>query len=319
MALAKVVNKKLIQKPGLRLESLDSGALELLLVSSRTISALWVGNPLSHYEQLCLKSFLPHGYRVQLFTYDEQILSPDGVERVDAREILGERYIFENHRYPGTFTFFSNLFRYVLLFQEDTLWIDADIFCLSDSLPNDEYLFGLISDNELNTAVLAAPQGSEFLQRMIDETLKFDPTKIIWGQTGPKLLQRVVNEFNLLNLAQSVNVFYPIHYREVWKLFDPESREEISERVAKSTCIHLWNEYFRRAPLPIKQYAPPVQSFLGEKFTELDIDLSGIPVLENDWARDTWQHILNPHVPLKQKLKNKIHWELTKLRTDETY
>ena len=43
------------------------------------IGTLWVGKELSWLEQLCLASFVDHGHRVKLFTYDKVQNVPDGV------------------------------------------------------------------------------------------------------------------------------------------------------------------------------------------------------------------------------------------------
>lgn len=41
------------------------------------------------------------------------------------------------------------------------------------------------------------------------------------GDLGPKLITRIVREQNLGHRAQQRRAFYPVEFKDVWKLFDP--------------------------------------------------------------------------------------------------
>lgn len=49
-----------------------------MMGTTPSVSALWIGNALSPYEDLCLSSFVQAGYEVQLFTYDPELDVPQG-------------------------------------------------------------------------------------------------------------------------------------------------------------------------------------------------------------------------------------------------
>ena len=286
-------------------------------MSEQTISSMWVGNPLSHYEQMCLKSFARNGFEIELYCYDSTLSIPEGVVRRDAREIFNEDEVFENKKYPGTYSFFANLFRYKLLSMKETIWVDADVLCLANQVPRSEYLFGYENSDLVNNAVLSAPKDSRLIERLIVEANAFEQDKIIWGQTGPKLLNKIVKDLDLSDLALPQVAFYPIHYRDVWMLFDPHSVEEVEQIVASSTFLHLWNEYLRRAPIQLKSMAPPRNSYLGKKLDDLEIDVAHLEIVDENWARDTWQHVLNPPVSFQQKIVNKLRWEISKLKSSK--
>ena len=44
------------------------------------IRSLWIGGALSRLERVCLTSFLRAGHKVYLYTYDEVLNIPEGVE-----------------------------------------------------------------------------------------------------------------------------------------------------------------------------------------------------------------------------------------------
>jgi hypothetical protein len=74
-------------------------------------------------------------------------------------------------------------------------------------------------------------------------------------------------------LAQSVQPWaaaYPVRTTEVAKLFLPEHREELEDRVAGADFVHLWNQIWRRVRIP-KEFGPPEGSFLDSMFRSFGI------------------------------------------------
>jgi hypothetical protein len=118
---------------------------------------------ISPYEHLCLLSFARKGYAVNLFTYDCNCSMPDFVAVRDASEIIPEHNVFENAHEKGSFSMFSNLFRYHLLSRIDTTWIDTDVILLADALPSGHFLYGFQDDcrKTVNGAILKAPHSSK--------------------------------------------------------------------------------------------------------------------------------------------------------------
>lgn len=114
---------------------------------SEIVHALWIGEHLSPIEQLCIHSFLRHGYTFHLWVYHTVLGVPEQVHINDANEILSEDKIF---RYKHTNQFghgkgslagFSDIFRYKLLYDKGGIWVDMDITCLKAIDIEGEYLF----------------------------------------------------------------------------------------------------------------------------------------------------------------------------------
>jgi hypothetical protein len=254
-----------------------------MVATSPPVSALWIGKTMGPYEHLCLSSFARAGYRVQVFTYEPDLIVPDGTEWCDARDVLPESMVFENHSQPGTFAAFSNLFRYRLLQLQETTWIDTDVMLVADSLPDGPYLFGFEDPGYVNGAILRAPMSSPFLAYLFDTSTAIEPAEIVWGQVGPKLITEAITRFDLDALVQPADVLYPVHYRDVGMLFDPAQLEVVQERLEHASTLHLWNEILRRGG-PVKQVRPPRGSWLAHAFDSSEIDFGSRFEHDVDWV-----------------------------------
>ena len=272
-----------------------------------SISALWIGGRLSPYETLSLKSFLDYGHEVDLYTYDSQLDAPEGIVLRDANEVVNARSVFENPNHKGTWAGFSNIFRYELLRSRPTIWVDTDVVALGPKISSTHgFVFGWESPEYLNGAVLGGPMGSDFTERLVDEALQIDRHTFQWGDLGPKLVTRVVHELGLESYAQRQHAFYPIGFRDVWMLFDPESREDVEAAVSGSEVLHWWNEALRRAPSNVKEFLPPKGSFFAALFEEHGALSPEMPRLQDDWSRQKWKKRIQQGPSLPERLWGRI-------------
>src|SRR5262245_44909746 len=97
------------------------------------VQSMWIGPTLPALQQLCIRSFLAHGHTYHLYTFEDVAGIPDGTVVCDASTILPEQSIF---RYQegfgkGSYSAFSNLFRYKLILERGGWWVDTDIACLT--------------------------------------------------------------------------------------------------------------------------------------------------------------------------------------------
>lgn len=256
------------------------------------VSSLWVGNEVSPYELACLLSFASHGYKVRIYSYDHSLILPAEIERFDAREIMPENSVWKT---PGSsgFAGFSDQFRYELLANEKTLWIDTDMVAMDNALsPSNEYLFGWESDDFINTAVLGLPHDSDLLFQLREMSRSVDLETYSWGQIGPRLLTKIVQELSLQDLALPKSAFYEIGYRHSWKFFHPRQTAFVEGATANSMGVHLWNEFLTRYSSDIKKMAPHPQSFLGRKWRELGISTSGMPIISPGKMKRRWARML---------------------------
>ena len=100
------------------------------IVSSRKnqVQSLWIGGDLSTMERLSAQSFIKQGEEYHLYTYGDVGNIPPGVVVCDANEILDESEIFTYKN--GSYSAFSNLFRFTLLEKCGGYWADTDLICV---------------------------------------------------------------------------------------------------------------------------------------------------------------------------------------------
>jgi hypothetical protein len=224
-------------------------------VAGPIIQGLWIGDRLSAMERCSVASFLAHGHRYHLYTYGPVAGVPVGAELRDANEILSRDRIFkykEHDSYAG----FANLFRYKLLHDRGGWWVDTDVICLRPF----DFARGHVFAAErrwrsvwprwqVNNCIIKAPAGSAIMRAAFDEANTRDPVTLRWGDTGPRLLDRLVARLGHRADVAPPRTFCPIDH---WRWRDALRSGPIGRaRAALATvrgphAIHLWNEWWRR-------------------------------------------------------------------------
>lgn len=207
---------------------------------------LWVGRPLTLMEKFCLSSFVKMGHSITIFLYDMNIEVPNGVTKINAREILPKESIFTIN---NTYGAFSDIFRYNMILKTDLCWTDVDNICLKENWEFDDYIFGIQGVDKNMEKIVACgilhfPKDSIILKDLIDISMNIDKKKIKWGDIGPFLVTKKINEYNILNKAQNINTFYPINYLN-WKTMwntDEKSLNFVMTNIKNSHSIQLWNQ-----------------------------------------------------------------------------
>lgn len=218
--------------------------------------AFWHGGELSPYEGVCLRSFVENGHVFRLYSYNANLAVPAGVELCDAGEILKPNKWLEQ----GRFALFSDLFRYKLLYEKGGWWVDTDVVCLSNSIPEQEFFFAWEDDERINGAILHFPALSPIMRHCFDISVDIGDSGS-WGIIGPDLLTKTLTEFNLAGRALRAKYAYPVHWRDACDLLLQEQCTEIDKRCEEAWFLHLWNEVFRRKRIH-KWALPPRDSFL---------------------------------------------------------
>ena len=180
----------------------------------------------------------------------------------DAAELFdqSEYFTYKKGRGAGSHAAFSNLFRYKLLAERGGWWVDTDIICLSDEIPNFDEFFALEKEDIVNGAVLFFQRADSLMLECFDEALRIgnDPR---WGEIGPRLVTRKAKESERLKNAQPSVTCYPVHHSEALDLLRPAQCKALAERIRYSFFLHLWNEVFRRVHVA-KTMLPPRGSLL---------------------------------------------------------
>jgi hypothetical protein len=244
--------------------------------NANVIRMFWHGAALSSYERLSIASFLKHGHRVEVFSYNELIL-PDGAVRVDASTVLPESEVFA-YRHgtgKGSVSAFSNLFRYKMLHDLGGIWADCDVLCLRSMHSLPVACVAWEDSTSVNSGVMRFPPGHALPGELYRQAAALGKD-IVWGQIGPQLLTRLLPQFPDVEIL-SKQSFYPVHWREAWRLVQAGEYDYCAGAAEGSYAVHWWNEIFRRIGIS-KEKLPPRGSFLEHHASDiLDGDIDAWP------------------------------------------
>jgi hypothetical protein len=209
-----------------------------------TMQGLWVGPRLSTMEQLSIASFLAHGHPYHLYVYEDVTGVPAGAEVKDANEILPASRIFR-YANGGSYAGFSNLFRYQLLRDRGNWWVDLDMVCLRPF----DFADPIVISSErvadgcrfVNCGALKFPAGSPAMEAACTICTGKDPDSLVFGETGPSLMEWLVERHSLEAAVQEPEVFCPIPCEQFDELMKPDGRIP-----GGAYAVHLWHEIWRQ-------------------------------------------------------------------------
>jgi len=209
------------------------------------VQGLWIGPELSVMERMSIASFLAHGHEYHLYVYDDVQGVPPGAVVCDAGEILPASMIFQ-YKHSKSYAGFANFFRYQLLLNKGGWWVDADVVCLKPFAFSDEHVFASEEHKGLriaNNGIIKAPAASEVMAYACEVCRAKDPAQLMWGETGPRLLDAAIRLFSLERYTVPHQFFCPLGFEEWVKVLDPDADPLPGEA---SYAVHLWNEMWRR-------------------------------------------------------------------------
>jgi hypothetical protein len=230
------------------------------------VQSLWIGAALPEVQRLSISSFLAHGHPYHLYAYGEIDSMPQGATLCDASAVLPRDSIFcyQEGFGKGSYSAFSNLFRYKLLFERGGWWVDTDVVCLKEFTFDDPFVFSTEHDSDFTiqcaTCVFKSPARSPFLEYCIDVVASKDTKTLQWGEIGPRLLDEAVRRFELGGHRLPVDAFNPINYFEFGTII--ESGFDMS-RLANSHAVHLWNQMWKHQNTD-PAVAAPADSLYGQ-------------------------------------------------------
>lgn len=228
---------------------------------SQSFNTFWQGGELPPLEWSCLESFVANGHRLRLFSFD-RITVPSGVFLESAYNIAKKEDLF---LFEDSFSAYSNIFRYKFLLESGGWWIDSDVYCLTDDVPDCRYAWAHEDVRLINGAILKFPQGDRSLEGIKDEALRINAGIQFWGELGPNLLTKHLSELASEDHFGSRRSFYPIHWIESFLFWLPEARTIIEQRIKTAHFVHLWSSVLRRYGIDVKR-AVPAHSFLAQLY-----------------------------------------------------
>ncbi|MDO8980243.1 MAG: glycosyltransferase [Afipia sp.] len=269
-----------------------------LMKPRQEVRTFWTGPNPSYYEELSLRSAVASGARVLLYTYNKNLTVPEGVELVDAREVLsGPLYQFHHKDGDLSLALHSDLFRYLAIQKFGGWYMDLDIVVMTSELPDDKIYLAYQEDGVANAAVMKFPAQSPIMTAAIDEAMRLLPAAgtvapgADHGIVGPKLITRLSSEYAIDHLVRPKASAYEIHPNEVLMFFDPGQCEAVLGRLVSSDFVHLWNDLWRALRIP-KNLGPPEGSFLDAMFRRYGVDIPQGARLSYEavegWFREFW-------------------------------
>ena len=225
---------------------------------SQIIQSLWIGDKISNVEKLCINSYIKNGHEFHLYAYNKIEGVPKNCVIKSAEEILPEKDVFSYNTGlgKGSYSAFSNYFRYKLLDLKGNWWTDTDIVCLKHIDIKDDFVFASEktkdAESHITSGIIKSTSGSEFSKFCYNFCKEQDKKTLQWGTVGPRLVQQAVKTLDLSSYVKPWRFFNPIGFEQIGMLFD-ETFGEMD--LSTSYTIHLWNEMWRRYNLDKnKQY-----------------------------------------------------------------
>jgi hypothetical protein len=224
------------------------------------IQGFWIGASLPPIQRLSIRSFLEHGHQYHLYAYEEIADVPQGTTLCDASSILPRDTVFcyQDGFGKGSYSAFSNLFRYKLIFEKGGWWVDTDVVCLERFDFSDDFVFATELEDDgtvlLATCVFKSPAGSAYLDQCLGVCYSKNKADLRWSDIGPYLFDETVKTFGLASFQVPVHVFNPIHYFEFADMLKPTFD---ASRLANSNAVHLWNQMWKGHDIdPAKEAHP---------------------------------------------------------------
>ena len=232
-----------------------------LQTQRRSFGTFWSGR-LSAMERACLYSFAAQDQEITLFSYDTIPDVPEGVRIANASDILPQSattaFLYNGRPH---LVHFSDYFRYAMIKKANLAWVDCSAAGGGDWPSN---LFAREPAGTINGAILYT-HDQRLLATLLAETEKLMQKDLTWGETGPVLLQRVLQGAGLEKDAGDHSVYYPVHHDDIGKVLLPQFRDWCDEACQNAVTLHLFNNIFERMGY-WKDMAPPAGSFLHGKF-----------------------------------------------------
>lgn len=165
-----------------------------------TAHMLWVKAPMSRLEYLCMKSFVDHGYRLLVWSYDDSLEIPEKAILRDANKVVDESKLFLNRR--GSYAGFSDYFRYKVLNRFGGLYADTDVIAVrpAQELPKKQFLVTEHTRKKafnryINGNVIYNPNPCKgnVIDLALAYTRRFPKDDVEWAEIGPDLLSAIVH------------------------------------------------------------------------------------------------------------------------------
>lgn len=233
------------------------------------ICALWIGGSLSYMEQLCLQSFLDHGHKVTLYTYEGVKRVQAGIDLADANDISPFRQELRHLR-TGSPALMSDVFRYDLLKKRPgVIWADTDAYCLKPFETDTGFFVGWESEHHVNGGVIGLPADCATLDgllKLVEDPYGIPPwfsgtprakyeaaakagnpvhvSEMPWGVWGPHAVTHMLKETGEVEHAFPTEALYPVPFANR-RVFFKRPMKTLNYITPESYSVHLYGRRVR--------------------------------------------------------------------------
>ena len=198
-------------------------------------------------QQLAIKSFLDHGHDIHLYAYDRIDDVPPGTTLCDATTVFSRDRVFQHKQGfgKGSYSTFSNLFRYKLVLERGGWWVDTDLVCLRPFEFQAAHVFATEMEGDAvltATCAFRCPSGAPFLRHCLETGLARNPDDLKWSEIGPYLFHEAIIRFGLEEHRVPPATFNPIN---TWEFDDILKPDFDMTRLAGSSGLHFWNQVWK--------------------------------------------------------------------------
>jgi hypothetical protein len=271
-------------------------------IGKEEFNSCWFGDRLLPIANMCINSFKAHGFPFNLYIHGSVQDVPEFAQKRDVEPIVRKSELFIAH---GGLETSTEMFIYRFLERFGGWYVDNDVVCNADHVPDVDVAFAEEKPGIINNAVLKFPKHHPAIMDLLSYCATIDPVTAPWGTTGPLALTKIFNEHNLSRYQRKMSDFYPLHWTEAPKVLFPEFTEEILEKTANSPFIHLWGSALREVNFDFKRSLPIPGSYLDLLYkNHLDQHIFDelCPLNENEfrrsvkqYAEQTWNVLLPIH------------------------
>jgi glycosyltransferase involved in cell wall biosynthesis len=206
------------------------------------------------------------GHPVRVWSYSPQkleFLRAQGVEVRSAEDVM-PRGLFERIVAGSEIRYFSDVFRYAVLYEHGGLWMDSDVVLLrpfpyrGDHFFNLQWKSGAKNEHFVCGNVIYAEPHSRHLRNLYELSLErfFSPSGWVFGDAGPKLLSDYIASdagAELRDRVFSPAFFNPIDWTEIDRFDQPIAELADYLNHERVFGIHLWTA--RNNPRPSGEHA----------------------------------------------------------------
>ena len=224
----------------------------------KVVQMLWIDKGKNEIFELACRSWLFHGYKIDLYTDNDKLAHHPGVNHIPYTEILDVD--------TDEILQFSDLFRYKLLYKKGGLWADGDCVLVNDyDFIKEEFIissehtfqtgaFKSIEDKKPNIGILKFPPKHSLMEELIKqiESVPVDSTD---ANQFMKLFQKKLKLKKYSYLTKFIKDpmrFCPLPwwtadelykdigvYKVKYGVFAPTATMALEN----ATTIHLWNNF----------------------------------------------------------------------------